>query len=158
MQDAGGPSGSSAMYAGESSGGEDGAKGLKEWWGRFKAGKGAASSSATPALNQPSVKGKEVPTEVKGACPSRLDCRRRILAAGLLTSDHLPPRRIWLASSSSAGKPVFAMPLGEAITYASITISTPAPSGEFFVWGVVPTVVARWYVISPRGRSERLLE
>jgi hypothetical protein len=67
MQDAAGPSGSSAMYAGESSGGEDGAKGLKEWWGRFKAGKGA-SSSAAPTPSLPSVKGKEVSTEAKRAC------------------------------------------------------------------------------------------
>lgn len=41
---------------------------------------------------------------------------------------------------------MFAVPLSEAITYASITISTPGPNGDFFVWGVVPTVVARWYV------------
>ena len=44
------------------------------------------------------------------------------------------------------GRPVFSMPLSEAITYASITISTPGTDGQFYVWGVVPTVVARWCV------------
>ena len=48
------------------------------------------------------------------------------------------------------------MPLGEAITYASITISTPGPTGEFFVWGVVPTVVARWFVLLGARMSSRL--
>lgn len=71
MQDAGaGPSGSSGMYAGESSGGEDGAKGLKEWWGRFKAGNRAPAARSVP---RPSSKGKEPSTT--GGSPFRLSSR-----------------------------------------------------------------------------------
>lgn len=61
-----------------------------------------------------------------------------------------------LDSEEAAGKPVFAVPLSEAITYASITISTPGPNGDFFVWGVVPTVVARWYVLARFLASARV--
>jgi hypothetical protein len=38
-----------------------------------------------------------------------------------------------VATDSSEARPVFAMPLGEAITYASITISTPGKDGNFYV-------------------------
>ncbi|CDZ98175.1 Rho GTPase-activating protein [Phaffia rhodozyma] len=91
-------------YGGESSEGEGSARGLKEWWGRFKVGNHTGKEPLGASKEGPSNKDSE---------------------------------------SQLKNKPVFAMPLSEAITYASITISTPAPDGEYYVWGVVPTVVAR---------------
>ncbi|KAL7415513.1 Rho GTPase activation protein [Mrakia frigida] len=103
-------------YAGESSGGEETGKGLKEWWNKFKSsGKGAGAAS-TPGL-----------------AATRSRSRERTYQSTTATTSTAP----------TEGRPVFSMPLSEAITYASITISTPGPDGTFYVWGVVPTVVAR---------------
>ncbi|KAF8903644.1 Rho GTPase activation protein [Mucidula mucida] len=39
--------------------------------------------------------------------------------------------------------PVFGKPLGESLKYASVQISTANASGELYVWGYIPVVVAK---------------
>jgi len=47
---------------------------------------------------------------------------------------------------------VFGKPLRESLRYANVQISTAGASGDLYVWGYIPVVVAKWYVayyISP---------
>ena len=41
---------------------------------------------------------------------------------------------------------VFGKPLKESLEYASVQISTANASGELYVWGSIPVVVAKWCV------------
>jgi GTPase-activating protein SAC7 len=41
---------------------------------------------------------------------------------------------------------VFGRPLEESVKYASVQISTADSSGELYVWGYIPIVVAKWCV------------
>ena len=41
---------------------------------------------------------------------------------------------------------VFGRPLKEALRYASVHISTANPSGQLYIWGYIPVVVAKWSV------------
>lgn len=41
---------------------------------------------------------------------------------------------------------VFGRPLKESLKYASVQISTADASGELYVWGFIPVVVAKWCV------------
>ena len=47
----------------------------------------------------------------------------------------------------STGPPVFGKPLEECLKYASVQISTVDAKGERYVWGYIPIVVAKWYVL-----------
>ena len=168
----GGSSGGGGGYAGESSGGEETGKGLKEWWNKFKAGKGGQSVPSTPATGISHNRAREVPyqsTSTGKLFPSTSLGEFSYLSPSSgwidegrsdddhsrskLTSPSLPPSlpftSVSILTAPTEGRPVFSMPLSEAITYASITISTPGPDGTFYVWGVVPTVVARWFVQQP---------
>jgi hypothetical protein len=42
---------------------------------------------------------------------------------------------------------VFGKPLKESLQYASVQISTANANGELYVWGYIPVVVAKWYVL-----------
>ena len=44
---------------------------------------------------------------------------------------------------------VFGKPLKESLEYASVQISTANSSGELYVWGSIPVVVAKWCVSVP---------
>lgn len=50
---------------------------------------------------------------------------------------------------------VFGKPLRESLKYASVQISTANANGELYVWGHIPVVVAKWYVlrVSPRHKT-----
>lgn len=41
---------------------------------------------------------------------------------------------------------MFGKPLRESLKYASVHISTATATGELYVWGYIPVVVAKWYV------------
>lgn len=43
---------------------------------------------------------------------------------------------------------VFGKPLKDSLRYASVQISTANANGELYVWGYIPVVVAKWYVLS----------
>lgn len=42
---------------------------------------------------------------------------------------------------------VFGTPLKESLKYASVQISTANANGDLYVWGYIPVVVAKWYVL-----------
>ena len=42
---------------------------------------------------------------------------------------------------------MFGAPLHESLKYASVQISTANTSGELYVWGDIPVVVAKWCVL-----------
>ena len=44
----------------------------------------------------------------------------------------------------TADHPVFGKPLNESLRYASVQISTANASGDLYVWGYIPVVVAKW--------------
>jgi len=47
----------------------------------------------------------------------------------------------------TTGPPVFGKPLEDCLKYASVQISTVDAKGERYVWGYIPIVVAKWYVL-----------
>ena len=42
---------------------------------------------------------------------------------------------------------VFGRPLKESLKFASVQISTADASGQLYVWGFIPVVVAKWCVL-----------
>ena len=44
---------------------------------------------------------------------------------------------------------VFGRPLKDSLKYASVQVSTADASGKLYVWGYIPVVVAKWYVVPP---------
>jgi len=80
-----GRGGGGGGYAGDSSGGEETGKGLKEWWNKFKAGKGGGGAqAATPATGIASSRAREVPYQSTstGEHPSSSFLSRRIFSLG----------------------------------------------------------------------------
>lgn len=53
------------------------------------------------------------------------------------------------AALSGQGGVVFGKPLKDSLAYASVQISTANASGELYVWGYIPVVVAKWCVYDP---------
>ena len=51
--------------------------------------------------------------------------------------------------TDDAPHPVFGAPLHESLKYASVQISTANSSGELYVWGDIPVVVAKWCAPMP---------
>jgi GTPase-activating protein SAC7 len=51
---------------------------------------------------------------------------------------------------------VFGKPLRESLKFASVQISTANANGELYVWGYVPVVVAKWYVVGSSLRGTAL--
>jgi hypothetical protein len=50
---------------------------------------------------------------------------------------------------------VFGRPLKDSLKHASVQISTANSNGELYVWGYIPVVVAKWYVLPPLPSVER---
>jgi hypothetical protein len=44
---------------------------------------------------------------------------------------------------------VFGRPLKDSLKHASVQVSTADASGKLYVWGYIPVVVAKWYVVPP---------
>jgi hypothetical protein len=42
---------------------------------------------------------------------------------------------------------VFGRPLKESLKFANVQVSTADTSGQLYVWGHIPVVVAKWYVL-----------
>ena len=59
--------------------------------------------------------------------------------------------RTWFVfqAHDSADHPVFGKPLKDSLRFASVQISTANASGDLYVWGYIPVVVAKWYVPLP---------
>ena len=52
----------------------------------------------------------------------------------------------FLVAHDNADHPVFGKSLKESLSYASVQISTADASGNLYVWGYIPVVVAKWSV------------
>jgi hypothetical protein len=65
-----------------------------------------------------------------------------------LTSFPLTDLHLFQAHDS-ADHPVFGKPLKDSLRYASVQISTANASGDLYVWGYIPVVVAKWFVSPP---------
>ena len=46
---------------------------------------------------------------------------------------------------------VFGKPLLESLQFASVQISTANANGELYIWGQIPVVVAKWFVVRSRS-------
>ena len=64
------------------------------------------------------------------------------------TSSFLLTELRFFQAHDSADHPVFGKPLRESLRYASVQISTANASGDLYVWGYIPVVVAKWYILS----------
>ena len=103
---------------------------IKAWWNQFGF-----------------VQKNKKDTTVEYTYYQRMCCERS--SPFLVTSFLLTEHRLFQAHDS-ADHPVFGKPLKDSLRYASVQISTANASGDLYVWGYIPVVVAKWFVLLPR--------